>query len=162
MRPLLSLLLILGASLCFFAGYTIGKKHRYKDFTSAPVETKAVNQTEEDLPATDPAEIEVPPAIVEAPKLALPAAPDPMLLAKRAQQKIITLKDNQARAIQVELLEVKENSISLRRQSDFRIVEVPVNMLCPEDQALAAYLWAEKNPTPKGQMDSLILWEEIF
>lgn len=168
MRPLTPLLLLLGAGLCFMAGYTLGKKQPSPGSPSPRPATELVAQIEATAPDAQPAEIPAPVEVAEPEETAATAAPvqapttDPAQLAQRAQQRIITLKDNQQRAIKVELLEVKEHSIKVRRQSDFRIVEVPVKILSAEDQAFAAYLWAEKNPTPKDRTDTQMILDELF
>ena len=90
--------------------------------------------------------------------------PDPDRFALRAKQPEITLTDTRDRSLSGELLATTEKHLKLRRQSDGRIVEVPVSMLAQEDQAFAAYLFSEKasSRAPKSTTDADMIWDELF
>ncbi len=165
MRRLIPLFLLLAASLCFIAGYTVGKKQRPTPFpsparqsVSAPEQESTVGKNEDRVAI----EVPVEPTIEDPVAEVAPNTPDPALFAKRAEQRFITLTDQQERSIQAEVLEVTESQLKVRRRSDLRIVHVPVQMLCPDDQAFAAYLWEEKNPSPTDRTNEQMILEEIF
>jgi hypothetical protein len=122
----------------------------------------AVSQAEVVVPEAKPNELEMPSSVEDSPSVAQAASSNAAQLAARAQQKIITLKDSQARSIEVEILEIEEDTIKVRRQSDRRIVEVPVKMLSSEDQVFAAYLWKDRNSALKNQTDTQKIFDELF
>jgi hypothetical protein len=122
----------------------------------------AVSQAEVVVPEAKPNELEMPSSVEDSPSVAQAASSNAAQLAARAQQKIITLKDSQARSIEVEILEIEEDTIKVRRQSDRRIVEVPVKMLSSEDQVFAAYLWKDRNSALKDQTDTQKIFDELF
>jgi len=123
----------------------------------------AVSQAEVVVPEAKPDELEMPSSVEAPPPVAQAASSNAASSnAARAQQKIITLKDSQARSIEVEILEIEEDTIKVRRQSDRRIVEVPVKMLSSEDQVFAAYLWKDRNSALKDQTDTQKIFDELF
>ncbi len=163
MRSFIPLLLILGAALCFAAGYTVGKKHRYKN-NKAPLpiaaESVPIEKPATDLESKIHQETAPPSKTVEAPEV----APDNSRFLLRAQQRIVTLSDTTERSLQGEILDVTETYLKVRRQSDLYIVQVPLDMLCEEDKAFASYLYNDKNDkqasSNKTQAD--LIWDEIF
>jgi len=165
MSRLIPLILVLAAGLCFFAGYTVGKKHGLYSRSTPPARVEAASA--EPAPAAEAVEIEVATPTETAPEpipevSSIPQVPDPVLLSKRAQKRVITLTDTQDRSIQAEVLDVTESHLKVRRQSDLRVVQVPVNMLCAEDRAFAQYLWDEKNPRKEIGPDTQMILDEIF
>jgi len=162
MRRLVPLISVIGASICFMAGYTVGKKHRYENVSTPP-------KTETSIPIEAPApsiaapdEILTPVKTMEAPQVIPAPTPDRLPFAQRAQLKITTLEDTKGRVIEVEILEVEQDSIKIRRQSDLKLLDVPIGMLCPEDQAFAAYLKQAVKPTPKYKTEADKIWNEMF
>jgi len=162
MRPVFNLVIILGAGLCFMAGYTVGKKHGYRTAPpAAPVllESEATSLVETELPLVAEINRELPdPAPVEI------ETPDPERFSQRAEGSVITLTDTKERSLQGELITATEYHLKIRRQYDGRVVEVPIAMLSQEDQAFAAYLLKSKNasnqPDPMSEADKI--WDEIF
>ena len=77
-------------------------------------------------------------------------------LAARAAQKVVTLIDQQGREMVAEIIQANKSSLRVRRQVDYRVVDVPFDMLSREDRVFAEYLW-EQNPTvvPLAQTASL-------
>jgi hypothetical protein len=84
--------------------------------------------------------------------------------ARRAQATIQTLSDNTGRQLVAEILEVKADSLKIRRQSDRRILQLPVAMLSPGDKAFAAYLWEQHKPKETNAASSMedMIWDELF
>ena len=144
------------------AGYILGKKDLAPPGSSPQMSSAAVSQAEVVVPEAKPNELEMPSSVEDSPSVAQAASSNAAQLAARAQQKIITLKDSQARSIEVEILEIEEDTIKVRRQSDRRIVEVPVKMLSSEDQVFAAYLWKDRNSALKDQTDTQKIFDELF
>ncbi len=110
------------------------------------------------------AEIEKEALPAEATALPGPASPPPSSEqhAQRAKQQLITLTDTLERSMQAEVLDATETHLKVRRQSDLRIVQVPVSMLSAEDQAFAAYLWTEQNPAPTNRTNEQMILDELF
>ena len=76
-----------------------------------------------------------------------PQAPTPQKhdgFAQRALKTVQSLSDKTGRKLVAEIIEVKADSLEIRRQSDHRIIQLPHSMLCAEDQAFAAYLWEQQ------------------
>lgn len=65
--------------------------------------------------------------------------------AQRALKKNHTFSDTKGRQLIAEIIEVQTDALKIRRQSDRRVMQLPVEMLCPKDKAFAAYLWEQKN-----------------
>lgn len=164
MRSLFTLVLILGAGLLFMAGYNVGKKHGQYSLPAGPLESETKMPAET---ITSIVKIEVPVSAeipLKAPEPIEAVTEDTAGFAQRGQKKIIKLTDMQERALQCEILDVAKGHLTVRRQSDDYIVQVPITMLCPEDKAFAAYLFNEQNgiasPEPTTQAD--IIWDELF
>jgi formiminotetrahydrofolate cyclodeaminase len=88
-------------------------------------------------------------------------------MAARAEQQFIVLTDKEGRELNAEILEVAADALKVRRYVDFRIVNVPVNMLSVEDQAFAAYLLkpkaADSEPVaPGGVLSEKGILDRIF
>lgn len=166
MRRIIPFVLILTAALCFNAGYTVGKRNAtivVRKPATAPAATPV--ETDSEVMADTGSEPEA--LIVEAPDPTESATPSPdtAQLAQRAQQQFITLTDSQERSIQVEVLEATETHLKVRRQSDLRIVQIPLHMLSADDQAFAAYLWEKENHSFGGKMGKEAeqkMLEELF
>ena len=88
---------------------------------------------------------------------------DPFAL--RAAEPVQTFFDKNERKLVAQILEVKADSLKVRRDSDGKELELPVAMLSAEDQAFAAYLWQQQpskaTPKPSQSMEDLI-WDELF
>lgn len=162
MRPLFPLTLIIIAALCFIAGYTVGKRNGALRPTStpAPIAAEPIQEPIETLPAIP--EETPPPAPVPVPIVVEPTTSE--RFASRAQQSEMTLTDTKERSLVAELIEASEKQLKVRRLSDGRILEVPVSMLCQNDQAFAAYLFqndkGSKQSAPSSNAD--MIWDEIF
>lgn len=158
MRPVFAVISVCFAALCFYAGYKIGSTQREvevvvqpapdtetKEEKPQPVEESTVAEPEPvDLPENKP---DLPEPIEEVP---LPTEAE---MAERATNEIITLTDQQGRELDVEILELREESIRVRRQYDFRIVDVSLDMLSAEDRAFAAYLLKKQAEAPEIEAD---------
>lgn len=152
------LYLILGcvlAAVCFYTGYKIGLREHAQS-GSLPTESTSVATSETPLtdgmaedqsadPVGTPADAPTPPPTAETLENTQ-APPTAEALAARAKQRIITLTDKNDREIVVELLDVRADSLKVRRQVDFFIVEVPVDMLSEDDRIFVDYLIAQRNP----------------
>ena len=166
MRRLLPLLLLIAAFLCFIAGYTIGSK-RGPTRVPPPSSFLPIEKSPKKEALTLPKSPTVPAPI----ELAFPPPPDTdtdhdshalALLANRAQQRLVTLTDSRGRSILVELMDTTESQLKVRRQSDLRIVQIPVQMLSSEDQTFAAYLWKQKISPALGVNDEQMILDTIF
>jgi hypothetical protein len=73
-----------------------------------------------------------------------PAAKKDDEFARRTLKTVQVLSDAIGRKLVAEILEVRADSLKIRRQSDYRIIQLPHSMLCAEDQAFAAYLWKQQ------------------
>lgn len=156
MRSLITLISI--AALCFIAGYTLGKKHRSVAPVPAPLVT-APMPAAEPLPEAPPAPKEI---AIPTPVPAKPPASD--RFATRAQMSALTLTDTKDRSLTAELIEASAYSLKVRRMSDQRVLDVPVSMLCEEDQAFAAYLYqtAKDNASSSSGTEADKIWDELF
>ena len=86
--------------------------------------------------------------------------------AVRAEETLQTFFDKDERKLVAQILEVTADSLKIRRQADGAELELPVAMLCAEDQAFAAYLWAQaptksNSPAASQSMEDKI-WDELF
>jgi len=142
------------------AGYTVGTKRGYLSALSTPSSSEAtisaepIPTIEAESPAPKETSIETP---VE------PAATDAESFALRAQQSTINLTDTNNRSLEGEFLAVSEQHLQVRRKSDGLVVDVPLTMLCSEDQAFAAYLLQENKVSNQPAIsESDKIWDEIF
>lgn len=157
MNRLLSVPLLLSTcALCFFAGYKFGKE------SHPPVAIVAETIIEE-APAQQLSDI------VEQPPLPTVFPQDEPVQNSfefRAKETIQTFFDKNERKLVAQILEIKEDSLKIRRQADGQELELPVNMLSSEDQAFAAYLWEQqpKKSPPTASTKSMedTLWDELF
>ena len=164
MRSLFILVLILGAGLSFMAGYIVGKKRGECSLPTRPLESEITMPVETN---TSVVKIEVPvPAEIplKAPEPIEAVTDDTAGFAQRGQKQIIKLTDMQERVLQCEILDVAKGHLTVRRQSDNYIVQVPITMLCPEDKAFAAYLFNEQSgiASPEPTSNAAIIWDELF
>lgn len=157
MNRLLTIPLLLGTcALCFFAGYKLGKE-------SQPTPAPASEVIVEEAPIEQLTDTGAQPQVtVEAPK-AEPAQ-DPLAL--RAEETVQTFFDQNGRKLVAQILEVKADSLKIRRQADGRTLDLPVNMLSTEDQAFTAYLWEKQlkkssSAAPSQSMEDKT-WDELF
>jgi hypothetical protein len=147
-------LFLLAAALCFVAGYKLGKDSLPPVvITSEPTVEEAPIQQLTDT--GDQVQVAVEPTVVE---------PEQSPLELRAQETMQTFFDKNERKLVAEILEVKEDSLKVRRQSDGQELEVPVAMLSSEDQAFAAYLWAQQPKESQNSSQSMedMIWDELF
>ncbi|MGZ0654192.1 hypothetical protein ACWPKO_00385 [Coraliomargarita sp. W4R53] len=160
MRPTFTLLMIVLAGLCFTAGYKVGVRHGSQPASATPIQIEA-EQVAEPITATPPPPAEISPMpspVIQAEPVKADA------FTQRAQQHLITLTDKQERALVGELLGTSEQHLKLRRKSDSLIVEVPIAMLCENDQAFAAYLLtiekSSQQSPPRSEADRVL--DELF
>jgi len=159
MRYVSLTLILIAAVLCFVAGYQVGKK-------SQPAAPAIADVTDETVPVPTLTDSANPPQVVAEP---LPVdEPEPVehAFALRAKEVVQTFFDQNERKLVAEILEVKADSLKVRRQADGVELNVPVNMLSEEDQAFAAYLWEQQPktaaaPTSDQSMEDII-WDELF
>jgi hypothetical protein len=156
MNRLLSIPLLLATcGLCFFAGYKLGKE----SLPPAAITSEAIAEEAPIQQLTDT--VELPQVTVELPTAE--SARNPMEV--RSQETVQIFFDKNGRELVAVIVEVHQNSLKIRRQADGQEMNLPVNMLSPEDQAFAAYLW-EHQPTkssvaPSKSMEDTI-WDELF
>ena len=157
MNRLLTIPLLLATcALCFVAGYKLGNESQ----PPAAVASEVIVEEASIQQLTDTGE--QPQVTAELPK----DEPAPNPFALRAEETVQTFFDKNERPLVAEILEVREDSLKVKRQSDGYKLELPVAMLSAEDQAFAAYLW-EQQPTkssssaPSQSMEDVI-WDELF
>jgi hypothetical protein len=155
-------LLLATCALCFVAGYKLGKESH----PPAPLAAKITAEEARIRQLTDTG---------AQPPLAPQASTDQPVqhsFAIRAEETLQTFFDKDERKLVAQILEVTADSLKIRRQADGAELELPVAMLCAEDQAFAAYLWAQvptkrnspaKNNSPAASqsMEDKI-WDELF
>ncbi|CAA6676485.1 MULTISPECIES: hypothetical protein [unclassified Lentimonas] len=164
MMRFVSLILFLAtAALCFFAGYKLGKESQ----PSAPAVSEAIA---EEAPIATLSDTTNPPQVIVEQAPQPESIEDPLAL--RAKETVQTFFDNNDRKLVAEVLEVKADSLKVRRQADGVELNVPVSMLSAEDQAFAAYLYEQQPaisaPAPSkapgktsGSMEDMV-WDELF
>jgi hypothetical protein len=149
-------LLLATCSLCLVAGYKLGKQ------SQAPEPPAAVIIAEE-APIQQLSDTSFqPPLVLKAPT----TEPVHNYFAIRAEETLQTFFDKDERKLFAQILEVKADSLKVRRHADGAELELPVAMLCAEDQAFAAYLWAQAptkidSPAASQSMEDKI-WDELF
>ncbi len=158
------LTILLVAVLCYFAGFKMGQRDYLIHYTGKqsvatpePIAAEAPVVTAPE--ATTPAPEPEPEATLKTPQ-PTPAI-DESTHATRAEQRFITFTDNQGRTLVAELIETKADALKIRRQSDRRIFELPIQMLSAEDQAFAAYL-QRKNQPKMDEEDLNAIFDELF
>ena len=137
MRYVSLTLILIAAVLCFVAGYQVGKKSQ----PSAPAIADVTDETVSVPTLSDSAN---PPQVVAE---TLPVdEPEPVehAFALRAKELVQTFFDQNERKLVAEILEVKADSLTVRRQADRKEFDLPVKLLSTEDQAFAAYLWEQQ------------------
>jgi hypothetical protein len=157
MPRLLSIPLLLATcALCFVAGYKLGKE------SPAPTPLTAAIIAEQ-APIQQLTDSSVQPPV--APQAATDQ-PVQNSFAVRAEETLQTFFDKDERKLVAQILEVTADSLKIRRQADGAELELPVAMLSAEDQAFAAYLWAQtptksNSPAASQSMEDKI-WDELF
>ena len=73
-----------------------------------------------------------------------PEEDDDNALAQRALKTIQTFSEYTGRQLDAKIITVQSDSLEVRRLTDNQILQLPVAILCAEDQAFAAYLWEQK------------------
>jgi len=157
MTRLLSIPLLLATcALCFVAGYKLGNESQ----PPAPIVGEIIAEQAPILQLTDTSgQSPLAPA-------ALKDEPIKNPFALRADETLQTFFDKNERTLIAQILEVKADSLKIRRQADGVELELPVAMLSAEDQAFAAYLWMQTpkksdSPAPSRSMEDKI-WDELF
>jgi len=157
MTRLLSIPLLLATcALCFVAGYKLGNESQ----PPAPIAAEIIAEQAPILQLTDTSgQSPLAPA-------ALKDEPIKNPFALRADETLQTFFDKNERTLIAQILEVKADSLKIRRQADGVELELPVAMLSAEDQAFAAYLWMQTlkksdSPAPSRSMEDKI-WDELF
>lgn len=132
---------IITGALCFYAGLKVGEAQPVAEVSdeaetydsSEPIEAETVPayfpDTEDTVQLRDmPAEevMETSPMVEE--------------MKARAAEKIIVITDNQGREMEVEVLDVSERGLRVRRQIDYLAVIIPWEVLSPKDRAFAEFL----------------------
>jgi hypothetical protein len=149
-------LLLATCALCFVAGYKLGKESQ----PPAPIAAERIAEQAPIRQLTDAS---------AQPPIAPPAPKDEPVqnpFAVRAKEPLQTFFDKNERTLVAQILEVKADSLKIRRQADGAELELPVAMLSAEDQAFAAYLWEHapkksNSPAPSRSMEDKI-WDELF
>lgn len=157
MTRLLSIPLLLSTcALCFVAGYKLGNESQ----PPAPIAAEIIAEQAPILQLTDTSgQSPLAPA-------ALKDEPIKNPFALRADETLQTFFDKNERTLIAQILEVKADSLKIRRQADGVELELPVAMLSAEDQAFAAYLWMQTlkksdSPAPSRSMEDKI-WDELL
>jgi len=138
------------------AGYKLGKESQ----PPAPIAAEIIAEQAPIQQLTDSSV--QPPVAPQAPT----DQPVQNSFAGRAEETLQTFFDKDERKLVAEILEVTADSLKIRRQADGAELELPVAMLCAEDQAFAAYLWAQtpaksNSPAASQSMEDKI-WDELF
>ena len=165
MRFLSFAFFILTATLCFITGYKVGKE------SPSPTATPSTAGFEDPLPG-GPIDVD---ALITAPTAPAAAASPSSVqspghpLALRAKEPIQTFFDTNGRKLVAEILKIRADSLTVRRHSDGRELNVPVSMLTANDQAFVAYLrnQQESKPSTTSADDSLKsmedqIWDKLF
>jgi hypothetical protein len=167
----LSILIV--CALCFFVGYKIGKgpvaptPHSVAPIVSEPVESLEALTVEVQPVTPEPA---TPEPTTPKPVQTVTSDPITKSLAERAKKDIQTFVDPNDRELVAQVLEVKADSLKVRRQIDGQVLDLPVNMLSTEDQTFANYLWTQQQSQAKrttaaqttSQAPEDIMWEALF
>ncbi|MEN8662584.1 MAG: hypothetical protein ACN4GF_03320 [Lentimonas sp.] len=161
MSRLYPLLLFIIASICFYAGYTVGFK---KGQMPRPASSKAVSKPTEE-PEVKAVVVEAPDEPVETPVIdeETKAMITDHEYSLRAAQKQITFTDSQDRKLVGEVVEANSQTLKVRRAADNAVVDLPIAMLCEADREFAAYLAKQstaKPSTSKSMEDKI--WDELF
>jgi hypothetical protein len=140
-----SLLLLLG--FAFVAGFFLGKSGYFEQAGDRVTVIDDADEGPEPEKVPMPGESEDEERVVAEPtpgeEIETPAElelPSEAEMAVRAEQKFVILSDKEGRELNGEILEMAGDTLKVRRYVDFRIVEVPVALLSPVDQAFIAYL----------------------
>ena len=155
MRYVSIALFLIATSLCFLAGYKLGKDSQ----PSVVVVTERIVEEVPiailtDTPDQTTVTLEVPEVEPEQ---------DPLEL--RAEETVQTFFDKNERKLVAEILEVRADSLKVKRQYDGYKLELPVAMLSAEDRAFAAYLWeqqSEQAAPSTSQSEEDIFWDALF
>ena len=146
MRVFTLILFLVTSAACFVGGYILGQLNPKSDPTGAVAAPKlTVNLSEETKP--QPIEASAPLSVADslAPTSQLPSPladdNEDDSFAQRALQTVQTFSDKTGRQLIAEIIEVKADSLEVRRQSDNRILQLPFEILGAKDQAFAAFLW---------------------
>jgi hypothetical protein len=160
--------ILIACALCFFAGYKVGKSPASPNpLPSAPSASKPLKPiTVEQLPQTVAPE----PIVTETVEVESTTEPITDKMAERAQKDMQTFVDQNDRELVAQILEVKEDSLKVRRQIDGQLLELPVNMLSLKDQRFADYLWTQQQLQSKqtapartpSQAPEDLMWEALF
>ena len=142
------------ALACFFGGYQLAKYN--------PPLAPLVEQSTEPTPgatAIDPsmdAETTIEPA--------------DNAFALRESEPLQTLSDRKGRQVAGTILEIRADSLTLRRQADSQLVNIPISILADGDQAYITYLLNKNGPgkttpiesTPTTPLMEDEVWDELF
>ena len=157
MQVVAVLLSICLAVLSFYVGFQMGQSSQ----STVPVPQTTVQTVPEPEPEPEPEPAPEPeaPSIMD---VAVTPEPDPATLEdadeengsvqapddtrfqERATQQFVVLSDNEGRQLEVEIIEIGEESLRARRQRDFRMVTIPFDLLSEEDRAFVDFLAREQ------------------
>jgi hypothetical protein len=142
MKPLIVILLLLIAGLCFYAGYELGKPNLVGVQEPAPA-ADTEEQKDPEKTKAEPVDTEQLPPLPARQELEVPSEAG---LAARAGLRYITLIDEQGRDMVAEVLGPGAGGLRVRRQTDYRIVDIPLPMLSREDRIFAEYILKSEEP----------------
>lgn len=154
---------MLGAALCFYAGYTVGQKKPRAVVRENPVVMESSpGSNREAMLAQSPSLTEPEPAD-DAPSPPVEASTlTPAVFEARAQEPWITFTDTTGRSLVAEILKVESASLKIRREADRRVLTLPVDMLSDEDQAFAAFLWQQQQNKERSQLSDEEMLRRLF
>jgi hypothetical protein len=145
MQPIALFLALVLAAFAFVIGFKLGEKQRDVGPVDLAAPAPAPGAVPVSEPLPEPASESQPqprPEPEAAPQA--PGLPSKADMAIRAENEVITLVDTRGRTLKVEIMELHDDRIKARRQQDFRIVDIPFDMLSREDRAFVDFLVQQK------------------
>lgn len=151
------ILILVSTAASFFSGYKYATEYETKSVVENT--TTAVEEVTP-KPVIEP--ISTPEPAIES-----KSEPKEAEYAARAEKDWITFTDQQDRKLIARIMEVKSESLKIRRQADGYVFDLPFSMLSDADQAFAAYL-KDQNAAPAvsseepNQSDIDKLFDQLF
>lgn len=167
MRVFTLILFLITSAACFVGGYILGQLNPKSDPTgavAAPKLTVDLSAETKPQPIEASAPLSVADSLAPTSQLPSPIVNEDDSFAQRALQTVQTFSDKTGRQLIAEIVEVKADSLEVRRQSDHRILQLPFDILSAKDKAFAAFLWEQQNlneSTPESSMEEQI-WDQLF
>jgi hypothetical protein len=164
MRIRIILFSLIIAGISFGVGYIVGQREEPRDESTASTQKaeapKKATAPAEELAITevvDPSEKEV-----ETDKVEITIQSETEMKA-RAEQALITFIDTKGRSLRAEIIQINPDSLTVRRQSDGKQLELPIAMLSERDKLFAAYLQETNDgDSAKKEADIQAILDELY